>query len=123
MTRSIYTFYCYNCHQWQKSSFPIPYVQNNNKIISILCSTCQKQIPLNRTNLVSERYKIAFERQWYIIDQDSKIPHIVFLSDSKAVIADVCSQLNSGIPISAFQNSLLTINDTFTQILYKRFYD
>lgn len=118
MTRSIYTFYCYNCHQWQKSVLPIPYIQNKNEMVSILCSTCQRQIPLNRTNLVSERYKIDFERHWYIIDQDSKIPHVVFLSDSKAIITDVCNKLNSGIPISDFQDSLLTINDTFTQILY-----
>lgn len=113
MTRSIYTFYCYNCHHWQKSLSPIPYVQAYNQIISISCSTCQKQVPLNKTNLIQERYKIEFERQWYIIDQDSKIPHIVFLSDSKSIATDVCRQLNNGIPISTFQDSLLTINDTF----------
>ena len=111
MTRSIYTFYCYNCHYWQKSAFPMTYIQNRNKMISIFCPTCQKQIPLNKTNLNSKRYKIEFERQWYIIDQDSRIPHKVFLSDSKATITDICNQLNTGTPVSVFQNNLLSIND------------
>lgn len=119
MTRSIYTFYCYDCHHWQKSISPIPYIQSNNRITSIFCPTCQKQLPLDRTNLISKRYKIEFERQWYIIDQNSKIPHKVFLSDSKTTIIDICNQLNNGTPISAFQNDLLSINDILRNTLKK----
>jgi len=119
MTRSVYTFYCYDCHHWQKSVSPIPYIQNNNEMISILCPTCQKQVPLNKTNLISKRYKIEFERQWYIIDQDSKIPHKVLLSDNKAIITDICNQLNSGTPISVFQDDPLSIDDILRNILYK----
>lgn len=119
MKRTIYTFYCYTCHHWQKSTSPIPHIQNNNKLISIFCFTCQKQVPLNKTNLSSERYKIDFERQWHIIDQDSKIPHTVFLSDSKAIIKDICNQLNSGTPISVFQDDLLSIADILRYIMHK----
>ena len=121
MKRTIYTFYCYTCHRWQKSIYPIPHIQNSDKIISIFCSTCQKQVPLNKTNLSSKRYKINFERQWHIIDQDAKIPHTVFLSDNKTIIKDICNQLNCGTPTSAFQDDLFSIGDILRHIMHKSY--
>lgn len=111
MNRTIYTFYCYNCHKWQKKSSPIPCVTFSHKLISIFCPTCQKQINLEHTNLDPKRYKINFNRQWQIIDQDAFIPYVVFISEDKRTVKEICLQLNNGIPAITFQDDISTIHD------------
>lgn len=117
MIRTIYTFYCYSCHRWQKSSTPTPCTTSKDKLISVFCPTCQKQIALKHTNLSPERYKTTYERQWKIIDQDAQIPYVVFLCEQKETTEEICRQLNSGIPVMIFQNDISTINDIWNWIV------
>lgn len=116
MKRTIYTFYCHICHHWQINSYPFPCTENNYKLVSIFCNTCQQMIPLNKTNLSPYQYKIIFERQWQIIDQYSRFPHPIFFTDSDSIAKEVCQKLNSGLPLSLFQNELWTIKDILKQI-------
>ena len=113
MSRTIYTFYCYRCHHWQKSFNPAPHITSGRRLISIFCSTCQKQIPTEYTSLSPERYKMNFERQWQIIDQDAQIPYIVFLCEDRKITEEVCALLNIGIPAINFQDDILRINDAW----------
>lgn len=122
MPRTIYTFYCYRCHHWQKRFNPIPHVASGHKLISVFCDMCHKQIPVEHTSLSPERYKIAFEGQWKIIDQDAHIPYIVFLCEDRKTTEQICGLLNNGIPTITFQDDISRIGDVWHWVVHNSSY-
>lgn len=122
MNRTIYTFYCCICHQWQTAKKPLQCKLQNKQMLSIYCPTCQQQVPISNTNLSPQRYKIYFEREWKIIDQDSRIPYIVFFTNNKELATTVCTCLNEGKTLPFLQKNIYSINQLWTWAFSNDYY-